>query len=303
MTKGLAPVMVLLAGCLWGTLGLFARHLTAAGLGSFELTLVRTGGACLACGLCLLPKPGLFRIRLRDLWCFLGTGIGSMLLFSVFYFLGLPSTSLAVATVLVYTAPSFVMLLSLWLFQERLTVKKLVSLGLAFGGCVLVSGLAGGGAAVTARGFALCLAAGFFYSLYSIFGKFAVNRGYEPMTLTFYSFFFAALGSAALSDFRVLGAALAAAPDTALWMLGTGVLTAFLPYALFSTGLRYLESSKASILTTSELVTETLIGSILYREKLTLLMLGGIVLILAAVLLLNLSPRRRAVRSAGRTTI
>ena len=91
MTKRLAPVMVLLAGCLWGTLGLFARHLTAAGLGSFELTLVRTGGACLACGLCLLPKPGLFRIRLRDLWCFLGTGIGSMLLFSVFYFLGLPS--------------------------------------------------------------------------------------------------------------------------------------------------------------------------------------------------------------------
>ena len=155
MTKRLAPVMVLLAGCLWGTLGLFARHLTAAGLGSFELTLVRTGGACLACGLCLLPKPGLFRIRLRDLWCF----------------------------------------------------------------------------------------------------------------------------------------------------LGTGVLTAFLPYALFSTGLRYLESSKASILTTSELVTETLIGSILYREKLTPLMLGGIVLILAAVLLLNLSPRRRAVRSAGRTTI
>ena len=47
-------------------------------------SLVRTGGACLACGLCLLPKPGLFRIRLRDLWCFLGTGIGSMLLFSVF---------------------------------------------------------------------------------------------------------------------------------------------------------------------------------------------------------------------------
>ena len=35
----------------------------------------------------------------------------------------------------------------------------------------------------------------------------------------------------------------------------------------------------------------------------TPLMLGGIVLILTAVLLLNLSPRRRAVRSAGRTTI
>lgn len=48
MKKGYAPAVVLLAGILWGTLGLFSRHLKAAGFGPFEITFVRVSISFLA---------------------------------------------------------------------------------------------------------------------------------------------------------------------------------------------------------------------------------------------------------------
>ena len=51
---------------------------------------------------------------------------------------------LSTAGVLLYTAPIIVMLLSVVLFREKLTVLKVAALALAFVGCVLVSGTGGG---------------------------------------------------------------------------------------------------------------------------------------------------------------
>lgn len=48
MNRNYAPVLVLLAGILWGTLGFFSRHLTAAGFGPFEITFVRVSISLLA---------------------------------------------------------------------------------------------------------------------------------------------------------------------------------------------------------------------------------------------------------------
>ena len=35
--KKIAPLLIIAAGCLWGTMGLFVRHLGAMGLGSMEI--------------------------------------------------------------------------------------------------------------------------------------------------------------------------------------------------------------------------------------------------------------------------
>ena len=223
---------------------------------------------------------------LRDLWCFLGTGIGSMLLFSVFYFLGLPSTSLAVATVLVYTAPSFVMLLSLWLFQERLTVKKLVSLGLAFGGCVLVSGL--GGEGLTPLGLLIGLCSGIGYGLYSILGSVALRK-YEPLTVTTYAFLFSAAGSWFICrPAEMLSIASSLPPlSFALDVLSIAVVTAVAPYLLYTLGLKNTPASKAAIMATIEPLVATVLGIAVFSEPLTPVAAAGIVLILSAIVLLN----------------
>lgn len=150
LSPGLCAGLVVAAGCLWGTAGLFVRHLNAIGLTAMTIVLLRSAVTALLLSLVVLcVRPQLFRIRLRDLWCFLGTGIVSVLFFNFCYFSTIQLSSMAVAATLMYTSPVFVMLLSLCLFGERITVRKLVALALAVAGCVLVSGVLGSGGALT----------------------------------------------------------------------------------------------------------------------------------------------------------
>lgn len=251
-----AALPVLAAGTLWGLMGLFVRRLNAAGLGAMEVAELRILTGLALVGLYLLvARRDLLRVRLRDLWCFFGTGVISLLLFSNCYFTAMRYASLSAAAVLLYTAPAFVMVLSLLLFG---------------------------------------LGAGFFYALYSIFGRYAIRRGYQAWTLTFYTFLFCALGGAALTDWGAVGAALSASgPGTAGWILTMGVVTAVLPYVLYAVGLEHMESSRASILASVEPVVGTLVGVLLFHEPLTAGGVAGTALVLSAVALLSLPARAK----------
>lgn len=291
--KRLAPLAVLAAGTLWGFMGLFVRKLNAAGLSSMDVAQVRITTGLLVVGLyLLLTKRDRFRVRPRDLWCFFGTGIVSLLLFSVCYFQAMTYASLSVAAVLLYTAPIFVMLMSVILFRERLNRKKVLALALAFSGCILVSGI-GSDTAVSTIGLLLGLGSGFFYALYSIFGRYAINRGYDSWTMTVYTFLFCAVGCAPFANWNGIAAAIAGDRTLLLWILGLGVVTAFLPYLLYSLGLQYMESSKASILASIEPVVGTLVGTFVFHEAITVSGIAGILLVLSSIAILSAPIRKK----------
>ena len=289
--KNKALAAVLAAGTFWGTMGFFARSLYAAGFGPLEVAQTRITTGLILVGLyILLFNRSQFRIKLKDVWCFLGTGIVSLLLFSTCYFSALNYTSLAVAAILLYTAPFFVMLMSLVLFKEKMNGKKVMALLLAFTGCVLVSGV-GGDENVSWIGILLGLGSGFFYALYSIFGRYAINRGYGAWTMTFYTFLFCSIGCAFLSDWQVIGSVMAADSANILWVLGLGFVTAFLPYVLYSTGLEHMESSKASILASVEPVVSALFGVFVFHETMSLWGVLGIAMVLGAIVVLNVKKK------------
>ena len=161
MKQSKAAIFVLLAGALWGSMGLFVRRLNAAGLYAMDVVLARMLSALLFMGIfMLLFSRESFRIRLKDLWCFLGSGIVSLLLFSLCYFSGMQVTSLNVMAVLLYTSPAIIMILSVVLFHEKLTKRKLLALVMTFAGCCLVSGI-GSESAVSMQGLLLGLGAGY----------------------------------------------------------------------------------------------------------------------------------------------
>ena len=289
--KNKALAAVLAAGTFWGTMGFFARSLYAGGFGPLEVAQTRITTGLVFVGLyILLFNRRLFQVKLKDIWCFLGTGIVSLLLFSTCYFSALNYTSLAVAAILLYTAPFFVMLMSLALFKEKMNGKKILALLLAFAGCVLVSGV-GGDEEISWIGILLGLGSGFFYALYSIFGRYAINRGYGAWTMTFYTFLFCSIGCAFLCDWRVIGTSVQADNSILLWVLGLGFVTAFLPYVLYSTGLEHMESSKASILASVEPVVSALFGVFVFHETLTFWGILGILMVLGAIVVLNVKKK------------
>ena len=76
-------------------------------------------------------------------------------------------------------------------------------------------------------------------------------------------------------------------PGLLLFCVLTGLVTAVIPFLAYTLGLRTVEASKAGILATIEPLVATLFGIFVFSEPLTLLSGAGIVLILAAVILLN----------------
>ena len=65
--KKLAPFLVILAGCLWGTMGIFVRHLNAIGLEAMEIVEARAAltAAAMFAALVLFRRD-LLRVRFSD---------------------------------------------------------------------------------------------------------------------------------------------------------------------------------------------------------------------------------------------
>ncbi len=290
----MATLMVLLGASLWGAMGLFVRYFNRLGLGAMDILFLRILVAVtLLTPLVALLRPKALRIHLRDFWCFFGTGILSMALFSYCYFETIARTSLSVAAVLLYGAPVIVVLLSAWFFKEKLTLQKGIACGMAVLGCVLVSNLKGGTVPPAALLTGVLSAVG--YAFYSIFSRFAINRGYHSFTIVLYTFFLAALPVSLLAEIPATFAALGRADRAAVWMvLLMGLVTVILPYIFYTLGLSGLPAGKASVMATVEPVVATLLGMLFVNEPLTFLGMTGILLVLSGVALLHLRVGKKA---------
>jgi len=284
-----AVTSIVAAALLWATMGIFVRRLALYNLDTMAVVAVRvTITAVLLVGVTLVRQPAALRVRLRDLWCFAGTGIASIVFFNYCYFLTITLTSLSVAAVLLYTAPAIVMVLSLVLFGERPTRRKLIALGLAFAGCVLATGASTGTAAqLNLRGVLTGLGAGLGYALYSIFGRYAIHRGYSPLTITAYTFIFASLGVAVLADLGPIVHAVVSEPPLLAWSVAMAICTTVAPYLLYTGGLQHVESSRAAILASVEPVGATMIGAIVFGEHLSAQGLAGVAMVIASVAMLG----------------
>ena len=271
-------------------MGIFVRKLGTYGFNPIQIVCIRVILAALVfCVVQLAKDPKGFRISLRDVPLFLGLGLGSILFFTVCYFTAISMMTLSTAAILLYTSPIWIMLMSLLFFHEKLTAKKIIALILAFGGCVLVSGISGGG--LTLMGLLIGLGSGIGYGLYSILGTVALRR-YTPYTVTTWTFIIAAIGSILISHPADMIAKISVAPSIP-GLLGfsllTALVTAVIPFLAYTLGLRSVEASKAGILATVEPMVATLIGIFVFSEPLTLMSGVGVLLILAAVVILNVS--------------
>ena len=286
--KKFSSIVILIAGILWGCMGLFVRKLNSLGLFSMDIVALRAIVTCIAMFLFLLVfDRKLLKIHVKDLWCFIGTGICSIVFFNYCYFKAITLTSLSVAAVLLYTAPAIVMVFSYFLFGEKFTRRKLISLVMTFFGCILVTGVLSDTSRISVSGLLVGLGAGLGYALYSIFSRYALKKGYHSLTITFYTFFIAAIATLFGADIEKIGNVAVSSKPVFLICLALGILCTVIPYLTYTLGLQYVENSKASILASIEPVTATLLGVLVFQENITLTGVLGMILVLAAMILCN----------------
>lgn len=290
--KKSAPFLILLAGILWGSMGIFVRTLNGYGIEAINIVAIRAWVTTICTLLFLLvTNRSLLKIRLRDIWCFIGTGCCSIVFFNYCYFYTIKITSMSIAAVLLYSAPAFVILLSAPLFHEKITLYKGISVIMVVIGCALVTGIWGNAQALTGMGLLTGIGAGFGYALYSIFGRFALDRGYHSFTILFYTFLCASIAVLPLADFSRITQVAFSSSGMFLFILIFGLLSTVIPYVTYTIGLQHVENGKASIIASIEPVMATTLGVLLYHETLSVPNLIGIVIVLAAIAFSELQPK------------
>lgn len=288
---GLAPLLVILGASCWGLIGLFTKPLTAIGCSATQISFLRCAVSALMVWIYLaIFDRNKLKIALRDIWMFLGTGVLSLVFFSVLYFKTQQETTLSVAAVLLYTAPCFVIIMSAIFFREKITGRVLAALGLALVGCVCTTGLletllTGGGVRLPPLGILTGIGSGLGYALYSIFANIALKK-YSSITVTAYTFLFASL---ALAPFCLKGElmSLMKTQGAVSTTLGLSLASTILPYVIYTLGLKYTTPGRASVMAFSEPVVATLISVLIFKEALTPGGVAGIVLIFLSIFLLN----------------
>ena len=274
------------AGVLWGMISIFLKNLSANNFSLLQILTFRASISSILLFLFFLIKDrSLLKIKLKDIWMFVGTGVVSLTFFSLCYFSTILESGASIAVILLYTSPIFILILSAILFKEKITKVKLFALILTFVGCIFVTGI-GGENHLSAKGLFIGLCAGFGYALYSIFSRFALKK-YKPLTVTFYTFVFSSISL--LPFCNIVEICSSFSEKSLLFLIGIALVCTVLPYIFYTFGLSGLETGKAAILVTVEPLVGSLIGIFVWKENLDMLKLIGIIMIFIAVILINLN--------------
>lgn len=299
MLKKFSIVLVLLAGIFWGSSPLFVSTLGELGFTSLQITAIRLILAAPILHICLLiiDRKG-YLLPLKAYALLFLLGIGSILTMCLTYFYAMTVTSAAVSSVLLYTSPIFVMVMSVFIFKERFTKKKALCLTLAVLGCALTSGIIGG-IQGTAFGVFVGLLSGFTYSIYGIISTFILRMGASPIACTTHGFTFAALGALFITNPIELVSDISACGFNLLtvWFLPLfSLCTAVIPFLLYTFGLAGTKPDAAAIAASSEPVVCTVVGVLLLDQPITVFQIIGIILVIAAIIILNFNFKRNKVK-------
>ena len=282
-------LMMTAAMLIYGSIGVFRRYipLSSAALACFR----GLSGAVFLLLVCLLRRRRLnFRLGAKRLGGLILSGamigLNWILLFEAYRY-----TTVAVATLCYYMAPTGVMLLSPLVLGERLTARKLVCAALALFGMLLVSGLLGGAGGADLRGIAFGLGAAALYAAVVLLNK--KLPGIDAFEKTIVQ-----LGSAGLVlvPYVLLRGIETTGPMTTVsvvLLIVVGLVHTGLAYTLYFGSMDGLRAQTVAILSYLDPVTALLLGGLLLGEPLTPAGIAGAVLILGSAAAAELLPEKR----------
>ena len=287
-----AALFVALSAASFGFLGVPVRFLHDNGFAPLDITAVRLFVTTIALVIvALVVDRGLFKVRKRDLLFFILFGFFK-LMSDVTLFRAQLTIDLSLSTLLQMTAPYYVLVMSLFLFRERITLMKILAMLVAFIGCILVTGVITGGMhSLDFVGVASALISGLFFGLYTIGCKLGSDKGYKPVTTMMYTFLFASLMTIPFAnDVKVVESFVDV--HLILGVLSLGILMTLIPFFVSTWGVQKLEASKVSLISVMEVITACIVGYFLFDEEMTVLNIIGMSLVVASIVIMDLKINR-----------
>lgn len=286
-TVNTARLSIIIAMLIFGTIGIFVRHVP---LPSSVIALVRgvIGTAFLLAFSCLRKTPldsGAIRSNLGML-VLSGAFVGFnwILLFEAYRY-----TTVATATLCYYLAPVFVIVVSPVLFKERLTLRKGICVAVALLGMVFVSGVLETGVSGSGElvGILFGVGAAVLYASVVLMNKKLTEvPGFERTIVQ--------LGAAALALLPYVlvtewGTDMEWSGPVLPLVLVMGIVHTGIAYVLYFSGIKDLPAQTSALLSYIDPVSAIILSAVFLREGLTVSGLVGAVLVLGSTVLSEIS--------------
>ena len=275
----------------FGTIGLFVRNID---MPSSIIAFIRGAiGALFLILFCLVTKKKFSFSAVREkllLLCLSGGAIGVnwILLFEAYRY-----TTVATATLCYYMAPIFVIVMSSFIYKEKLTAKKICCTLAALAGMVFVSGVAetGIGNIGDMRGVILGVLAAVFYSSVVLMNK--------------------SLGSVPAYDktiVQLIGAAVVIVPyclatvdignlsfdkNSIIMLSIVSIVHTGIAYTAYFGSMKNLQSQTIAIMSYIDPIVAVILSAVFLKEQMTILGIIGAVMILSATFFSEVNIRKK----------
>jgi drug/metabolite transporter (DMT)-like permease len=203
-----------------------------------------------------------------------------------FYYYAIKVTSVSIAIIVQYTAPVWVLLYMVSRRYERLTAARVVAVGAALAGIVLVIGIRDVQTGHLAwMGVLASLLAAFSFSFYNVYGR-RLLAAHDRWQVIAYALLGTTLFWIVLNPPWKIAAA---HYSRAQWIFLTvfAFTSMLVPFSFYYAGLRHLDPTRAIVTSCLEPVFTILIAATFLAERLGWLQVLGIVLVLAATVVVQ----------------
>jgi drug/metabolite transporter, DME family len=240
----------------------------------------------------LLLRRGVHGLSLpaRDVFRVLMLGTLGVAASNYLYYLAIQKTNVATAIILQYTAPAWVLLYMVARGLQRPTFQRVAAVGLAVVGSALAIGVVGaGGFKINPAGLLAAVLASFSFAFYNVGGHQILAR-YDRWKVLLYALASAALFWIVLNPpWRIAAAHYGSAEW--LFLLVFAVTSVLLPFSLYFAGLQHLDATRAIIGSCLEPVFSIVIAAIVLGEIMRPMQAAGMVVVLAAIVLVQMPDR------------
>ena len=295
-------MFIALAAFLWGVSAamgraVFTGKVALAGeathpIDPLILSQTRTSFSLLVLLPMLVSRSGWQRIKLprRDLIQCLILGMLGVAASNYFYYVAIQRTSVAIAIVLQYTAPVWVLLYVVARGQQKLSMQRVAAVLVALAGIALTIGILGGHSASPMRfdtyGLIAAMLASFSFAFYNVGGHGILARHDRWRVLVWTLTSAAAFWLVVNPPWKVFAAHYTLAQWGFLFVFS--MISVLGSFSLYFLGLQHLEPTRAIIASCLEPVFSILLAAMLLGEGVQPIQTLGIVLVLSAIVIVQL---------------
>lgn len=283
-------LLVMTGATLWGTLPIFSNFSYRLGSDAMTSAAMRCYLAAAVFFVWILANGNLKTLKIRELPFYLMYGIVAGGGTFLFYMLAIEQLSTAMAAILLYTGPAFVIIFSRIVYKEPITKAKFAALCCTFLGSFLV--VRGYDlASVSANGKGLCfgILSGISYSMTTVMGRKANQLHDGQMNAALMTIFVIPLFLLLKPVWSIQ------VPVSGLWplYLALALLGTVLPYTFYLKGLNMgIDGGMASITATLEPVVGTVLSVLILHDTLEWPQIFGVAVVIVGVSIPVLSARK-----------